>query len=127
MYRQWHFFRTFISSVEMTLVKTDMDIARCYVDQLVSENRHDFFEDIHSEFDETRRRVLDLTGNQELLDDLPVLKRTLSVRANYIAPLNYLQVSLLKRARGEGADDPAVRRALLLSINGVASGLKNTG
>ena len=127
MYRQWHFFRTFISSVEMTLVKTDMDIARCYVDQLVSENLHGFFEDIHSEFDETRRRVLDLTGNQELLDDLPVLKRTLSVRANYIAPLNYLQVSLLKRARGEGAGDPAVRRALLLSINGVASGLKNTG
>ena len=127
MYQYWHFFRTFISSVEMTLFKTDMGIAGCYVDELVPKHRHGFFEDIRHEFDETRRRVLELTCNPELLDDLPILKRTLSVRANYIAPLNYLQISLLKRARDEAVPDPEVRRALLLSISGVAAGLKNTG
>jgi phosphoenolpyruvate carboxylase len=127
MYREWHFFRTFISNVEMTLFKTDMNIARAYVEQLVGEDLHGFFEDIEEEYARTRARVLALTGAGDLLEDLPVLKRALSVRANYVAPLNYLQISLLQRSRGQDHGDAEVERALLLSINGIAVGLKNTG
>ncbi|HEX5139323.1 MAG TPA: phosphoenolpyruvate carboxylase, partial [Dehalococcoidia bacterium] len=67
------------------------------------------------------------TGQNELLDRLPVLQRTLRVRAPYIDPLNYLQVLLLRRMRSGTERDPLLRRSLLLSINGIAAGLKNTG
>jgi phosphoenolpyruvate carboxylase len=70
-----------------------------------------------------------VTHQDNLLDAHPVLQRTLAVREAYIAPLSYLQVSLLARSRREAAEerDPLLRRALLLSINGIAAGLKNTG
>ena len=68
-----------------------------------------------------------LTGQAELLERLPVLQRTLRVREPYIDPLNYLQVLLLARLRGGEGGDPLLRRSLLLSINGIAAGLKNTG
>ena len=68
-----------------------------------------------------------LTGQDELLDKFPVLQRTLRVRAPYIDPLNHLQVLLLRRMRHTSEQDPLLRRSLLLTINGIAAGLKNTG
>ena len=127
MYESWSFFQTLISNVEMALVKADMEIAWRYVEVLVEPSLHPIFETIRAEFEQTVDEVLRITGQSALLDRSPTLQRTLSVRAPYIAPLNYLQISLLARQRGEQETDPLQSRALLLSINGIAAGLKNTG
>ena len=127
MYGQWSFFQTLISNVEMALVKTDMDIAERYVTALVDPSLHRIFETIKSEYERTMREVLAVTSQRQLLDRSPVLQRTLNVRAPYIVPLNYLQISLLARHRSGSTTDPLQERALLLTINGIAAGLKNTG
>jgi len=127
MLHDWHFFRTFISNVEMTVAKTDLVMARKYVNRLVPAELHHFLDVIQEELELTKRELLLLTNKEEILGDQPILARTLSVRDAYLAPLHLLQISLLERVRGEVADDGLMRRALLLTINGVAAGLRNTG
>lgn len=127
MYSSWSFFQTLISNVEMALVKTDIAIAERYVQALVDPSLHHIFDAVRAEYELTMREVLRVTGQKNLLDRSPVLQRTLSVRAPYIDPLNYLQISLLARHRSEEKTDTLHVRALLLSINGIAAGLKNTG
>lgn len=121
----WQFLPAFTSNVEMALAKTDLDLAERYVDRLVDPALHHVFARIRDEHDRTCSELLALLGTDELLAQHPLLRRTLAVRDRNLRALHLLQVELLDRARRDPAPD--VGRALLLTVNGIASGLRNTG
>ncbi|MGC1213674.1 MAG: phosphoenolpyruvate carboxylase, partial [Micromonospora sp.] len=143
MHRNWHFFRTFLSNVEMMLTKTDLTIARRYVETLVPKKLHPIFDKIEQEYELTKQEVLAVTASPALLENSPVLQRTLAVRDTYLEPLHHLQVALLCQYRDSGAagramatapggrrapnDGTALERALLTTVNGIAAGMRNTG
>jgi len=125
MYGDWPFFRTFLSNVEMTLAKTDLTIAARYA--ALSEEPHaQIFEVVKREHALTIDLITRIT-QRGLVEMDPALKRTLEVRDRYLDPISYLQVSLLRRWRDAEVADPELQRALLLTMNGLASGLRNTG
>lgn len=126
----WEFFGNFLANVEMTLAKTDLHIAEQYVERLVPEAFHHLFTAIEQEYALTVAEILRITGSAELLAGNPSLARTLRVRDTYLLPLHALQISLLARnraARANGFEDPLLNRALSVTINGIATGLRNTG
>jgi phosphoenolpyruvate carboxylase len=116
----------------MVLTKTDLGIAEQYVRRLVDPAHHGVLDRIRAELALTTREVLAALGTTEVLERDPVLRRTLAVRDTYLDPLHVLQIELLARTRDRGAGeagDPvhSLRRALLLTVNGIAGGLQNTG
>ena len=131
MYDEWHFFGNFLSNVAMTLAKTDIGLADHYVRTLAPPEVHRLYDTIRAEYELTVAEVLRITGEPELLSANPLLRRTLRVRDAHLAPLHHLQVALTERlraSRGAGdAPDPALARALLLTANGIAAGMRNTG
>ncbi|MDN5752669.1 MAG: phosphoenolpyruvate carboxylase [Nitrosospira sp.] len=127
MHRTWPFMQTLLSNMDMVLAKTDMGIASRYA-ELVSDIglRKEIFGRIQKEWDCSLKWLFAVTGRTELLQDNPTLARSIRNRTPYIDPLNHLQVELLRRYRsGDTAD--AVTRAIQLTINGVAAGLRNSG
>jgi phosphoenolpyruvate carboxylase len=123
MYRQWPFFRAVIDRVTMVLAKSDMAIAGRYA-KLAPASTRPLWRRIHEEYRRTRRQVKRLTGESRLLDHNPQLQRSISLRNPYVDPMSFLQVELLKRKR-EGCTE--CDRPLLLTLNGIAAGMRNTG
>lgn len=132
MYHDWPFFRSVIDNAQMALIQADMGIARLYAglveDAAVSEQ---IFGEIERAYHETCDAILQVTSQRQLLDNDPVLKRSVRQRNPYVDPLNFIQVSLLRRLRElpdqEGNEAQDLRETIFLTINGIASGLKNTG
>ncbi len=127
MYKNWAFFRGLMSNMDMVLSKTDMGIASSYA-ELVADValRERIFGAINNEWESTVAMLFKVTGNTTLLQDNPAFARSLLTRTPYIDPLNHLQVALLQRHRA-GDKDELVKRAIHLTINGIATGLRNSG
>ena len=127
MYRNWAFFRGMMSNMDMVLSKSDMGIASRYAELVEDvELRERIFGAINSEWETTIEMLFAITGASTLLQDNPAFARSLLTRTPYIDPLNHLQVALLQRHRA-GDNDEKVKRAIHLSINGIATGLRNSG
>ncbi len=149
LHQRWPFFRMLISKVEMTLSKVDLELANHYMISLGSqENRDPFdsiFDIISKEYSLTRRLILDITGNTRLLEADPALQLSVDLRNRTIVPLGFLQVALLRRLRDQNRQPPIseisssdsdrgrtysrseLLRGALLTINGIAAGMRNTG
>ena len=128
MYRDWPFFRSAIDNMGMVLAKSDIDIARRYADVLVEDDsmRDDIFAAIADEHARTLVWHRRITGAESPLADNPLLARSLRNRYPYLDPLHVMQVDLLRRFR-DGDDDELVVRGIQLSINAIATGLRNSG
>jgi phosphoenolpyruvate carboxylase len=125
MWRDWPHFRSAISLIEMVLAKADARIAAAYDRQLVPDPLKPLGADLRDRLRRAVSGVLDVTGHAELLEDNPVLRRSIDVRNPYVDPINLVQIALLQRLRV--SPDPRLRRALMITINGVAAGMRNTG
>jgi phosphoenolpyruvate carboxylase len=110
----------------MVLAKADARIAGEYDRQLVPAPLHALGEELRGRLQRASRALLVVTGHQELLEDNPVLRRSINVRNPYVDPINLLQVELLRRIRS-GDADPRLSHALMVTVNGIAAGMRNTG
>jgi len=132
MYQNWPFFKALIDNAEMSLVKADLDIAALYIklvpDQEMAER---IFARIRAEYTATQAAVLAATGQNELMERERVIKLSVERRNPYVDPLNYLQVEMLRRLRAlpdpESPEAESYRNVIILTINGIAAGLRNTG
>jgi phosphoenolpyruvate carboxylase len=125
-YQDWPLFGVLLDNAAMSLAKTDRAIGARY---LALGGREDLTEMVLAEHDLTRRLVLAVTGHDRLLASRPVLSRAVAVRAPYVDALSYLQLRALAALRGPLPDQERERQEwlLLLTVNGVAAGLQNTG
>jgi len=129
MYRHWPFFTTLLDNAQMIMLKADMNIARAYAglvpDQQLAAR---IFQQIENEFRRTERMICQITEQNDLLAHQPVLQRAIRQRNPYIDPLSFIQIELLKRLRAAPPEEQVeLETVLLMSINGIAAGLKNTG
>jgi phosphoenolpyruvate carboxylase len=123
MYRQWPFFHTVIDNVAMVLAKSDMAIAERYA-ALAPESTRPLWERIRAEYSRTRRWVKRVTGEARILEGNQQLRESISLRNPYVDPMSFLQVELLRRKRA-GCEN--CNRPLLLTLAGIAAGMRNTG
>jgi phosphoenolpyruvate carboxylase len=132
MYAGWPFFRALLDNAEMSLLKADLGIAALYSD-LVPDRRlaATIFSAVEDEYVRTREATLQTTGHAELMDGDPVIQRSVQLRNPYVDPLNYVQVDMLRRLRAlpdsDGPEAERCREVIVLTVNGIAAGLRNTG
>ena len=127
LYERWPFFRSVLSNLAQVLAKTDLGLAAHYAELVADESlRRRVFDKIVDEHRRTIEMHKLITGQDDLLADNPALARSVFNRFPYLEPLNHLQVELLRRYRS-GDDDQLVQRGILLTMNGLASALRNSG
>jgi phosphoenolpyruvate carboxylase len=127
MYRQWPFFRTLLSNIDMVMAKSDLALASRYAELVTDARlRKRIFEKIEAEWHATAHALTMITGEKSRLSNNAALQRSIRHRFPYIDPLHHLQVELVRRYR-EGKADERVQRGIHISINGIAAGLRNTG
>ncbi|MBA1148507.1 phosphoenolpyruvate carboxylase [Ectothiorhodospiraceae bacterium WFHF3C12] len=125
MFDEWPFFNTFIDMVEMVIAKGDPAVAAWYDSRLVPAELQPMGEQLRTHFQRTLQAILHVTRHERPLDDFPVVQRSVAVRNPYVDPLNLLQVELLDRVRHGNEEE--LRKALMVCINGIAAGMRNTG
>ncbi|MEW9034058.1 MAG: phosphoenolpyruvate carboxylase, partial [Planifilum fimeticola] len=132
MFRKWPFFRSLMNNLHMALAKADFVIAREYA-SLAGDPKDGerIFRIIEEEYRKTRKMSLEITGQKEILDHVPVIQESIRLRNPYVDPLSFIQVDLLgilrSKAGGSGESKEEVLEQVLLTINGIAAGLRNTG
>lgn len=127
MNEEWPFFRALLSNMDMVLAKADMRLAERYADSVPDRAlAKRIFGAIKTEWSATIEALNAITGTTARLADNPALARSIKHRFPYIAPLNHLQIELIRRWRA-GETEEKIRRGILISINGVAAGLRNSG
>lgn len=127
MYKEWPFFQSTLDLIEMVFAKASRRIAEHYDQALALEDQAAIGEVLLRDFDQSKKCLLEVIGADELLKGNHVLKRSINVRNPYVDPINLLQVELLSRLRANPKSDERLREALLVTINGIAAGLRNTG
>ena len=127
LHERWPFVRTVLSNMGMVLAKTDLGLAARYAELVRDEDlRARVFDQITAEHERTCRMLLAITGDDHLLADNPSLARSIRNRFPYLEPLHHLQVEMLRRRRS-GEDDELTSRNIQLTINGIATALRNSG
>jgi len=131
MYEKWSFFQGLIDNLQMALAKADLLISKQYASMIQDETvRQRIFSEIEKEYHLTSDMILKITGQEEILDNVPVIQESIRLRNPYVDPLSYFQVRLLSELRSireRNEDDTELLREVLLTINGIAAGLRNTG
>jgi phosphoenolpyruvate carboxylase len=128
MTRTWPFFDDFLAKVEMVCAKTDLEIARAYVERLGGDMT--LLAQLEAEFQRTVDSVLKIRETSHLIADVPVLSAAIALRNPYVDPLSLLQIALLerkRRAESSGEDHAAIDDVLATTLSGIAQGLRNTG
>ncbi|MAW33086.1 MAG: phosphoenolpyruvate carboxylase [Proteobacteria bacterium] len=127
MYKKWRFFNTMLANIDMVLAKTDMNIASRYAELVDDVDlREKIFGSIKKECFKSQKYLLRINQKKHLLENNPKLRDNFKERVPYINPLNHLQIELLRKYR-KGDKDTQTKRAILLTINGIAAGLRNSG
>jgi phosphoenolpyruvate carboxylase len=126
MYQRWPFFQSTLDLIEMVLAKADPRIAAEYDRRLVPADLQPLGRELRSRLARVTADVLTITGHREPVDAMPVLRRSIDVRNPYVDPINLVQIELLLRLR-QAQDAPELVRAFVVTVNGIAAGLRNTG
>jgi phosphoenolpyruvate carboxylase len=127
MYRDWPFFRSTLDLIAMVLAESDARIAAEYDRRLVPPALQPVGTDLRGRLATTIQSVLQATGKERLLTENAVLRRSIEVRNPYVYPINLVQIELLRRLREKRDAEPQIANAFMVTVNGIAAGMRNTG
>ena len=127
MYRDWPFFRSTLDLIAIVLAEAEPEIAAEYDRRLVPGELQAFGEDLRARLEGATNQVLTIIGGAHLLDAYPVLRRSIEVRNPYVDPINLVQIELLRRLRTSSETDDELWHAFMITVNGIAAGMRNTG
>jgi phosphoenolpyruvate carboxylase len=127
MYQRWPFFRSTLDLIAMVLAESDARIAAEYDRRLVPQELQPIGADLRRRLETTIQSVLGATGKERLLTENAVLRRSIEVRNPYVYPINLVQIELLRRLRESDAAEPQIANAFMVTVNGIAAGMRNTG